>query len=127
MAANVKHFSINADDVPRARRFYEGAFDWKFKPWGPPDFFLITTGDTKDPGLEGALQQRRTIVEGKPIYGYECTISVTSIDETVAAVEKHGGKIVMPRFVIPAVGTLIFFQDTEGNIVGAMQYNENAQ
>jgi hypothetical protein len=28
----------------------------------------------------------------------------------------------MPKFYIPTVGTLIFFEDTEGNVVGAMQY-----
>ena len=30
----------------------------------------------------------------------------------------------MPKFHIPTVGTLIFFEDTEGNVVGAMQYDE---
>jgi len=39
-------------------------------------------------------------------------------------VEANGGKIVMPKFHIPTVGTLVFFEDTEGNVVGAMQYEE---
>jgi predicted enzyme related to lactoylglutathione lyase len=125
MPNNVKHFSINADDVPRARRFYEKAFGWKFEPWGPPNFYLIKTGTDKEPGLEGALQGRREIVEGKPMFGFECTLGVPSIDETLAAVEANGGKIVMPKFHIPTVGTLIFFEDTEGNVVGAMQYEES--
>jgi predicted enzyme related to lactoylglutathione lyase len=30
MPNNVKHFSINADDVPRAKTFYEKAFGWQF-------------------------------------------------------------------------------------------------
>ncbi len=30
----------------------------------------------------------------------------------------------MPKFHIPTVATLIFFEDTEGNVVGAMQYDE---
>ena len=125
MPNNVKHFSINADDVPRARRFYEKAFGWKFEPWGPPNFYLIKTGTDKEPGLEGALQGRREIVAGKPMFGFECTLGVPSIDETLAAVEASGGKIVMPKFHIPTVGTLIFFEDTEGNVVGAMQYEED--
>ena len=127
MPNNVKHFSINADDVPRARRFYEKAFGWKFEPWGPPNFYLIKTGTDEDPGLHGALQGRREIVAGKPMFGFECTLGVSSIDETLAAVEANGGKIVMPKFHIPAVGTLIFFEDTEGNVVGAMQYEEDYQ
>ena len=124
MPNNVKHFSINADDVPRARRFYEKAFGWKFEPWGPPNFYLIKTGTDKEPGLEGALQGRREIVAGKPMFGFECTLGVPSIDETLVAVEANGGKVVMPKFHIPTVGTLIFFEDTEGNVVGAMQYEE---
>jgi predicted enzyme related to lactoylglutathione lyase len=125
MPNNVKHFSINADNVPRARRFYEKAFGWKFEPWGPPNFYLIKTGTDDDPGLHGALQERREIVASKPMFGFECSLGVSSVDETIAAVEANGGKIVMPKFHIPTVGTLIYFEDTEGNLVGAMQYEEN--
>jgi uncharacterized protein len=125
MPNNVKHFSINADDVPRARGFYERVFGWQFQPWGPPGFYLIQTGTAEDPGLHGALQGRREIVKGKPMFGLECTVGVESIDDTIAAVEANGGKIVMPKFEIPTVGQLIFLEDTEGNIVGAMQYDEN--
>ena len=125
MASNVRHFSINADNVPRARAFYEKTFGWEFEPWGPPNFYLIKTGTTEEPGVEGALQGRREIVAGKPMFGFECTLGVDSIDETIAAVEANGGKIVMPKFYIPTVGSLIFFEDTEGNLVGAMQYDKD--
>ena len=121
---NVEHFSINADDVPRARKFYESVFHWKFTPWGPPNFYLIKTGTDAEPGIHGALQGRREVVKGKPTFGFECTIGVASVDETTAAVEANGGKIVMPKFHIPTVGTLIFFEDTEGNVAGAMQFEE---
>ena len=39
MPNNVAPFAIHADDLPRARQFYERAFGWHFEPWGPPDFF----------------------------------------------------------------------------------------
>jgi predicted enzyme related to lactoylglutathione lyase len=123
MPNNLKHFSINADDVPRAKTFYEKTFGWQFTPWGPPGFYLIRTGTKEDPGVHGALQGRREIVKGKPMFGFECTLGVDSIDETIAAIERNGGKIVMPKFEIPTVGTLIFFEDTEGTVVGAMQYD----
>ncbi|MBA3513144.1 MAG: VOC family protein [Pyrinomonadaceae bacterium] len=124
MPNNLKHFAVHADDLDRARSFYTKALGWRFTPWGPPGFFLIKTGTDEEPGVQGALQQRREIVAGKPMFGFECTIGVSSIDQTIAAVEANGGKIVMPKFTIPTVGTLIFFEDTEGNIVGAMQYEE---
>lgn len=124
MPNNLRHFAVHADDVNRARSFYEKVLGWQFTPWGPPGFFLIKTGTEDDPGVQGALQGRREIVAGKPMFGFECTIGVTSIDETSAAVEANGGRVVMPKFTIPTVGTLIFFEDTEGNVVGAMQYEE---
>ena len=124
MPNNVKHFAVHADDVNRARIFYEQTFGWQFTAWGPPGFYLIRTGNDEDPGVQGALQGRREVVAGKPTYGFECTLGVENIDETVKAVEASGGKIVMPKFHIPTVGTLIFFEDTEGNVVGAMQYEE---
>jgi predicted enzyme related to lactoylglutathione lyase len=123
MPTNLKHFAIHADDVERAKKFYENAFGWKFTSWGPPDFYLIQTGPDEDPGVHGALQGRREVVAGKPMYGFECTLGVTDIDEAIKAIETGGGKIVMPKFYIPTVGTLIFFEDTEGTVVGAMQYD----
>lgn len=127
MPNNVSHFSINADDVPRARRFYENVFGWSFKSWGPPNFYLIRTGTEEQPGLEGALQQRREIVKGCPIMGYECSLSVSDVDAIAAAVESNGGKVVMKKVTLAGVGQLIFFQDTEGNIAGAMQYDPSAK
>ena len=42
---NVRHFAINADDMARARTFYERLFGWTFEAWGPPGFLMISTGD----------------------------------------------------------------------------------
>src|SRR6267143_1011715 len=125
MPNNVKHFAVHADDVERARKFYESVMGWRFTPWGPPGFFLIKTGTDEDPGVQGALQGRREVVPGKPMFGFECSLGVDSIDATIAAIEANGGKIVMPKFHIPTVGTLIFFEDTEGTVIGAMQYDES--
>ncbi|HZS46914.1 MAG TPA: VOC family protein [Blastocatellia bacterium] len=124
MPNNISHFSIHADNLPRARKFYEDAFGWKFTPWGPPDFFLIATGPEEDPGIHGALQTRASH-DGTPMIGFECTISVDDIDAAAAAVESNGGQITVPKFKIPTVGTLIQFKDPEGNFVCAMQYESN--
>ena len=93
MPSNLKHFAIHADDVVRARKFYEQAFGWQFTAWGPPGFFLIKTGTDADPGVQGALQGRREVVAGKPMFGFECTLGVDSIDETIKAVEAGGARL----------------------------------
>jgi len=126
MANNVSFFSIHADDVDRARKFYEGVFRWRFEPWGPPGFYLIHTGDEKSPGVLGALQGRREPLTGTGIRAFECTIAVDDIDEAIRSIQAHGGTIAMAKFHIPTVGTGCYFNDTEGNVAGAMQYEAGA-
>jgi predicted enzyme related to lactoylglutathione lyase len=119
MPAKLCHFAINADDVQRARRFYETAFDWTFDPWGPPNFYQVKNAG---PGLLGALQERRELVPGVRMAGYEATLGVEDLKATIAAIEAGGGRIIMRPYRIDGVGELIYFEDTEGNLVGAMQY-----
>jgi hypothetical protein len=121
MPATFRHFAINADDVPRAKRFYEEVFGWTFTPWGPPNFYQ--TRDAGD-GLLGALQGRRELVPGMRFNALENSFGVEDLGAVIAAIEAGGGKIVMPRFRIEGVGDLIFFQDPEGNVLGAMQYDK---
>ena len=126
--ANIQHFAINADDVPRARSFYEGVFGWRFRAWGPPKFFMIeTAGPGEAQTVHGSLQGRRELIPGTKTVGFECTFSVESIDATAAAVLAHGGSVVIPKSIIPGVGTLMFFQDTEGNAFAAMQVDPQAE
>jgi predicted enzyme related to lactoylglutathione lyase len=125
MPNNLSRFAINADNVPRARRFYEQVFGWRFEPWGPPDFYLIETGETANEKVEptgGLLQQRRELIPGTRMAGFECTIGVENIDRTISAIEANGGKLAMPKFHIPTVGSGCYFFDTEGNVAGAMQF-----
>jgi len=128
MSSPVAHFAINADDLPRARRFYENVFGWSFQAWGPPGFYMIDAGlAPATPLLRGSLQQRREIVKGVRMTGFECTISVSDIQTTATAVEANGGTIVMPICTLAGIGRLLFFQDPEGNIAGAMQYDIQAE
>ena len=120
MPATLRHFAINADDVQRAKRFYEGVFGWTFDPWGPPDFYQIKNAGS---GFLGALQGRRELEPGATMRCFEVTMGVENLVATIAAIEANGGKLVMPPFRIEGVGELVFFRDPEGNLVGAMQYD----
>jgi predicted enzyme related to lactoylglutathione lyase len=113
------HFAINADDVQRAKAFYEAVFGWTFDPWGPPDFYQIKNAGA---GVLGALQGRRELKPGVRMAGYEATVGVEDLKATIAAVEAVGGRILMQPYRIEGVGELIYFEDPEGNFVGAMQY-----
>jgi uncharacterized protein len=123
---NVVHFAIEADDLRRARRFYENVFGWKFTPWGPPDFFQIRTGTDDDPGVAGALQRRNDPLTGTGNRTFQCTIAVDSIERIMHRITAHGGTVVTEPCLIVGVGTLIYFNDPEGNRAGAMQYDPTA-
>jgi len=126
MPNNVDFFAINADDVPRARTFYAAVFGWSFEPWGPPNFYLIETGKEPMTVGGGALQERRELAPGQKMIGFECTIAVANIDQTMRAIEANGGRIAAPKFHIPTVGTVAYFFDTEGNVAGICQRDTSA-
>ena len=125
MTNNISFFAINADDVPRARKFYETVFGWSFEPWGPPNFYVIHTGNGTQPSVEGGLQERRELERGQKMIGFECTIAVGNIDQTIRAIEAHGGRLAAPKAHIPTVGTVAYFFDTEGNVAGVIQQEKN--
>jgi len=126
MSNHISFFSINADDVPRARKFYQAVFGWGFEPWGPPNFYLIETGKVPVKTIEGGLQERRELAPGQKMIGFECTISVENIDQTIRAIEANGGRIAAPKFHIPTVGIIAYFFDTEGNVAGICQEETTA-
>jgi predicted enzyme related to lactoylglutathione lyase len=123
MPNHIRHFAVHADDVDRARAFYEAVFGWRFEPWGPPNFYLIRTGPAEDHGLQGALQERQQPLTGAGMRGYECTIGVDDLDAVLALIPRFGGTIASAPFVIEGVGRLAFIHDTEANRVGVMQYD----
>ncbi|KAA5805355.1 VOC family protein [Alkalicaulis satelles] len=116
MPNKLAHFAIEADDVDRARQFYESVFGWRFSPWGPPGFYLI-----EGAGVNGALQQRREPApDGRK--GFECTFAVDDLDAAIARIEVAGGRIIGGRHAIPTIGELCQWADTEGNEALIMQY-----
>ena len=116
MPNKLAHFAIEADDVNRAKRFYERVFGWSFEPWGPPDFYLI-----HDAGVHGSLQKRsQPLANGRK--GFECSFAVDELDASMKAIEQAGGRLVGPPHAIPTVGKLIQFADTEGNEAVIIQY-----
>ena len=126
MTGQLSHFAINADDMARAQQFYEQVFGWSFEAWGPPGFFQINTGGDARSAVRGALQQRRELKPGSPTIGFECSIAVDDVDRIAADVTRSGGRVIVEKTAIMGVGYLIFFEDSEGNVVGAMHYDQSA-
>jgi predicted enzyme related to lactoylglutathione lyase len=124
MTAKLRHLALNADDVQRAKAFYETVFGWRFEPWGPPEYYqAVNAAD----GAITALQRRRELKPGVRMAGFEATVAVDDLGASMAAIEAAGGRILAPPFYIEGVGRLAYFEDTEGNAVGVMQYDQSEQ
>lgn len=119
------HFEIHADDPERAIDFYETALGWTFKRYGERDYWLIETGASGEPGINGGLVRRRgpaPPADGAvPMTGFVCTMEVRDLDTFAHAVVNAGGAIVVARHAIPGIGWLAYARDTEGNVFGLSQ------
>jgi predicted enzyme related to lactoylglutathione lyase len=117
----IVHFEIPADDVARARIFYEKVFGWKIKPLpmppGGPEYYGVTTRKEGEAGINGGLMKRN--MPGQPFANY---VSVKSIDEFIGRIQAQGGALVMPmQEIAPGMGAFAVFKDTEGNMMGLYQ------
>ncbi len=120
----IAHFDIRADDLATTRRFYERVFGWTFEAWGPPDFYMIWTGEPHAPGeVHGSLSRRNEPRSGSQTHGWECTVAVQDVGSIKHAILANGGKILLDEYEIVGVGRLIQFADPDGNVACAMQYD----
>lgn len=127
--ARVGHFEIHADDPSRAIAFYQSVFDWQFSKWGgPQDYWLVKTGNSDQPGIDGGLLKRMgpPPTDGQAVNAYVCTVISTTLDADLDKITGNGGSIAVPKMAVPGVGWLAYFKDTEGNIFGIMQDDPNA-
>ncbi|GIX35955.1 MAG: glyoxalase [Lysobacteraceae bacterium] len=121
---DIAHFAIQADDCERARRFYERVFGWHFLAWGPPGSWMIRT--SLHAPIYGTLQQREAPAPASGgLRGFECTIAVTDMDSLPERITAAGGRVVAPPTLVEGVGTVLRFEDSEGNPVSAMRYSSH--
>ena len=120
----VTHFEIYTDDPEAVRPFYQDVFEWKFDEFdGPIDYWLVTTGSDKEPGINGGLTRPR---EGQSP-GTLNTIAVGSLEQTVRKIEQRGGKICVPKMAIPKIGWLAYAEDPAGNVFGIIEPDTEAK
>ena len=124
----ITHFEIPADNVERAKKFYEKIFDWKIEKYDEDDeyLFVMTTevGDDewtpKEPGaINGGLVKRDSPKEPFLVY-----ITVDSIDKACKDIEKNGGKMIVQKTKMGEWGWWATFKDTEGNVFGLYEESD---
>ena len=122
--ARVVHFELPADNVERAKTFYQKAFGWDISQYPGMEYHQLgttevdqTTRQPKTPGgINGGMTKRNNEVKNTVI-----TIDTQDIDATLKNIEKLGGKTVQKKQPVADMGFTAYFKDTEGNIVGLWQ------
>jgi predicted enzyme related to lactoylglutathione lyase len=123
MSARVVHFEVPFDDADRARAFYRDVFDWQIMEMPEMQYNMVSTGPTTEEGMPtepgfigGGMMQRQAPVSTPVI-----TLAVDDIDETLIAVEKHGGSAIGEKMQVGDMGFAAYFNDSEGNLMGLWQ------
>ncbi|NOT38107.1 MAG: VOC family protein [Saprospiraceae bacterium] len=122
MSNRVVHFEIPCDNPEKTMDFFKEVFGWTFQQFVPEQYWVVITGDEKSPGINGGLMKRKD-----PKQPVSNSIDVADLDKAVTDIEKAGGKIVVPKMPIPAVGWLAYFTDPDGNIHGIYQNDPSAK
>ena len=118
MKNKVVMFEVPASDLRKAKEFYETVFDWKVELWEDRGAMAQTTASDKDynpielGGINGGFYKRKA-KDDHASFGVEAG----SIDETLKAIEKAGGKVVTPKHGIGEWGFMADFADPEGNVI----------
>lgn len=113
----VNWFEIAANDLARAKAFYEHAFGFSLThmEMGPSKMEMFPMEQNAS-GSGGALIQTEGYTpshEGTVIY-----FSVDDIEATLAKVGAKGGKTLQPKMSIGEFGFIALFEDSEGNRLG---------
>jgi predicted enzyme related to lactoylglutathione lyase len=126
MKNKVVLFEIPASDFKQAKAFYEKVFDWNVELWGDEGAMAFTTAVDKDQnptepgGINGGFYKRKSKGD-QPSFGVE----TGSIDMTLKAVEKAGGRVVTPKHSIGEWGFMADFADPEGNVMALWEKPKN--
>jgi predicted enzyme related to lactoylglutathione lyase len=131
----VVHFEIHAEDLERAKKFYQGAFGWELQQMGSEhgNYIVVMTGPGPESigkpltretiGINGGMMKANAPRPPKGVgpNAYVCIIGVSNIDEMMPKIEAAGGKPHTDKMDVPGVGQLRYYEDTEGNIFGIIQ------
>lgn len=120
----IVHFELPADDMSRASKFYSGVFGWGMQEVPEMKYTMIRTVEVdektqkpKEAGaINGGMFKRTTDLPVTVV-----TIDVSDIDAALEKVKGAGGTVVRPKVSVGPMGSIAYFKDTEGTVVGLFQ------
>ena len=100
----VDYIEFPALNIEATKRFYSGVFGWEFTDYGP-EYSSFTDGR-----MSGGFASAPTVTAGGPLV----VLYSTRLEEIEAAIQAHGGQIVLEAFEFPG-GRRFHFTDPSGN------------
>jgi predicted enzyme related to lactoylglutathione lyase len=117
MSHAIHWFEIFVSDMERAVRFYQTMLGIELRRAEEDSRPMAIFQSAAKDGIGGALvrQQGREPTDSGVIVYLDAD---GKLDDSLARVERAGGKVVMPRTDIGPPGFIALVRDTEGNLVG---------
>lgn len=119
------YFEIQAEYIPRAKRFYGEVFGWRFVEQEDmeQEYWRIETE-----GISGGLLERPVPVSVEPngVNAFICSMEVADFDSAAEKIVSHGGEMALPKFAVPGTCWQGYFLDPEGNTFGIFEADEGA-
>jgi uncharacterized protein len=112
MGSEVVHFEVTGKDGKALQRFYSEIFGWKLDTNNPGGYGMVRDGQKITGGIGAAAQ-------GSP-GGVTFYVHAEDAKDTLARVEKLGGRVLMPLTEVAPETRIALFADPEGHVIGLM-------
>jgi hypothetical protein len=109
----IVHWEIQSQSPDKLHGFYASVFGWKVDANNPMNYGMVNSGG--DDGINGGIG-------GSPAPGSRVLVyaNVDDINASLAKVETHGGRTIMPRTDVGPV-IMALYTDPEGNVMGIIE------
>lgn len=116
------HFEHFVDEPEKAIEFYSNLFGWKAEKFGDWPYWLITSGEEGEPGINGGIGVPSTAREQKVIN----TVGVDDIDAVIEKAKEVGATVEMEKRAIPGMAWFAYLVDPTGVVFGVYQQDATA-
>jgi predicted enzyme related to lactoylglutathione lyase len=123
---SIAFFEIQSAHPSKSVEFYSKIFGWKFtrqEGW-PIEYYQIETN-----GIRGGLLARpvKTPEMERGTNAFTCSVEVENFDATAKMILDLGGIVAMPKFAVPGKCWQGYFIDTDHNVFGIFEVDEDAK
>ncbi|MFO1104678.1 MAG: VOC family protein [Amaricoccus sp.] len=114
MSVGVSHFELFGDEPEKLAGLYGELFGWSVEQAPGIDYWRIQGADGQM--LGGVTRRPPFALEGWLAY-----FQVGSVEEAIATVERHGGRVLKERTAVPRTAWYAVIADPAGNAIAVWE------